>query len=116
MRTAAQVHKQYRNVCDVIIPNDLCSGCGVCAGICPANSLKMEWNRYGQYVPAEDAGECVECGLCLKSCPFWNQEDNETTLAEREFKHQKGIQFNPVTGFFLGLFAGYRRNGRLVVL
>lgn len=100
---------QYRNVCDLIVPNDLCVGCGVCAGICPKNALKIEWNNYGEYAPVEKKNECVGCGLCLPVCPFWNQEENETTLGRREFGHQDGIQHNPVTGYYLDLFAGYSK-------
>ena len=102
---------QYRNVCEVIVPNDLCCGCGICAGICPNDALKIEWNKYGEYAPVEQTGKCVECGLCFQVCPFWNQEENETTLAEREFKNQEGFQHDSVVGFFLDLFAGYSKVG-----
>lgn len=99
----------YRNVCDVIVPNDLCCGCGVCAGVCPVDALKIEWTKYGEYAPVEQPGKCTECGLCLPVCPFWNQEENETTLAEREFGHQDGIQRDSVVGLYLDLFAGYSK-------
>lgn len=105
----AVVSERYRNVCDVIVPNDLCCGCGVCAGVCPVDALKIEWNEYGEYVPLEQTGKCTECGLCLPVCPFWNQEENETTLAEREFRQQDGIQHDSITGLFLDLFAGYSK-------
>ncbi|MBC8264041.1 MAG: Coenzyme F420 hydrogenase/dehydrogenase, beta subunit C-terminal domain [Anaerolineales bacterium] len=99
----------YRNVCDVIVPNDLCCGCGVCAGVCPVHALKIEWNKYGEYAPVEQPGKCTECDLCLPVCPFWNQKEDETTLAGREFGHQDGIQHDAVVGLFLDLFAGYSK-------
>ena len=77
------VSNQYRNVCDVIVPSQLCVGCGICAGICLQGAINIEWNHYGEYTPVEQTGKCNECGLCLQVCPFWNQQENETTLAER---------------------------------
>jgi coenzyme F420-reducing hydrogenase beta subunit len=101
----------YRNVCDVIVPNDLCSGCGVCVGVCPVKALNIEWNKYGEYTPFEQKGKCIDCGLCLKVCPFWNQEENESTLAKREFGSQEGISQAEITGLYLNLFAGYSKVG-----
>jgi len=107
-RVGAETIK-YRNVCDVIVPGNLCVGCGICAGICPESALQIVWNNYGEYVPVEQAGRCTECGLCLNVCPFWNQQINEIDLAKAEFENITGIKHNPVTGFYLDLYAGYSK-------
>ncbi len=33
------------NVIRIIVKNDYCIGCGVCAGICPSNNLHMDWSE-----------------------------------------------------------------------
>jgi len=48
---------------------DLCTGCGTCAGLCPQNIIKMEIDqKKGIYVPIIK-GECNECMTCIKACP-----------------------------------------------
>lgn len=48
-----------------------CSGCGICAGICPSNALIMKLNAKGFYRPNLDLN-CSNCGLCNTICPFEN--------------------------------------------
>lgn len=45
----------------------------------------------------------------MKVCPFWNQNENETTLARREFGALKDMKYDLVTGFYLDLFSGYSK-------
>jgi coenzyme F420 hydrogenase subunit beta len=108
-RSAEPMH--YRNICDIIVPSDMCIGCGLCVGVCPPtfNALKMEWNEYGEPIPVEVSGRCTDCGLCLPACPFWSQDDNETTLAQRAFGDLPGIQHHSVLGVYLDLFSGFSR-------
>ena len=47
----------------------LCTGCGVCAAICPKSCLKIELNKDGFYMPVCNEAACVGCGLCDKVCP-----------------------------------------------
>lgn len=49
--------------------NGLCTGCGMCAGICPAGAVRMEWDAFGDTVACIDDGSCTDCGLCLDACP-----------------------------------------------
>jgi coenzyme F420 hydrogenase subunit beta len=99
---------EHRDVCGVIAAAGMCSGCGVCAGICPGHNLSMAFNRYGEYAPVKGPRECpLQCDLCLRACPFWNQTDNEDTLARLAFAAQPGIQHRPETGYYLESFVGY---------
>ena len=48
----------------VIFESKNCSGCGLCAGICPVNCLKI-YNGFGKI----DEDKCIRCGLCYFVCP-----------------------------------------------
>jgi len=108
--------KSIRNVCSVITTNGYCIGCGICAGICPAQVLKMQFNNLGEYQPIESTFGCLpKCNLCLSSCPFWNQEDNENTLSKIAFSNQIGINYSAVTGYYLDSYIGFSKyNGHRV--
>ncbi|MFX1502193.1 MAG: Coenzyme F420 hydrogenase/dehydrogenase, beta subunit C-terminal domain [Promethearchaeota archaeon] len=48
----------------VIFDSKNCSGCGLCAGICPVNCLHL-YNGFGKI----DEDKCIRCGLCYFVCP-----------------------------------------------
>ena len=48
----------------VIFESKNCSGCGLCAGICPVNCLHI-YNGFGKI----DEDKCISCGLCYFICP-----------------------------------------------
>ncbi len=48
----------------VIFNSKICSGCGLCAGICPVNCLHI-YNGFGKI----DEDKCIHCGLCYFICP-----------------------------------------------
>jgi coenzyme F420 hydrogenase subunit beta len=53
-----------------VVRRQLCTGCGVCAGICPHDAVGMVISRkQGQYIPRIDQRKCRRCGLCLDACP-----------------------------------------------
>ena len=48
----------------MIFDSKVCSGCGLCAGICPVNCLHI-YNGFGKI----DEDKCIRCGLCYFVCP-----------------------------------------------
>lgn len=52
-----------------MINNNLCSGCGACAAICPKDAITMGKNHDGFYVPLVDYQKCIHCALCNTVCP-----------------------------------------------
>jgi len=57
-----------------IIKNNICAGCGTCAGICPNNAIEMKINEKGFFIPFINKKKCTQCGLCSKVCPQINRE------------------------------------------
>ncbi|QYZ79906.1 4Fe-4S ferredoxin [Methanofollis formosanus] len=95
-----------------VVEHDLCIGCGLCAALCPAGTLAMQWNRYGEYSPIEVSPCTTECGLCLKTCPFADHEENEDTIGRELYGGVPGIQHRSETGYYLATYVGYSERHR----
>lgn len=52
-----------------ICPESNCTGCGVCAYICPQKCINMQENEIGLIYPRVDEECCVRCGACTRVCP-----------------------------------------------
>ena len=51
-----------------------CSGCGVCAAVCPKGAIQLAIDETGFYTAQMDESHCVSCGLCVKLCSRFRQE------------------------------------------
>lgn len=80
----------------------LCNSCGVCVGICPKNSIKLEKNTAGQYVPVINENSCIHCGLCSKLCQ--GQKVDFLEMAEISHLEWNG---NLLTGQLLSAYTAF---------
>lgn len=100
--------KKFNNVCSDVVAHDLCVGCGLCAGVCPKNTLEMRFNEFGEYLACDVEGNCSDnCDICLRVCPFSDQVENEDTLAEKIFADIPRIKRRTETGYYLSSLVGY---------
>ena len=51
-----------------------CTGCKMCADICPQHAIRFETDEKGFWYPKTDVSKCNQCGLCIRSCPSLNPE------------------------------------------
>ncbi|WP_440949203.1 Coenzyme F420 hydrogenase/dehydrogenase, beta subunit C-terminal domain [Methanosphaerula subterraneus] len=100
------------SVITTVVENELCIGCGLCAALCPAGELAMQWNRYGEYNPIEVTPCTTACGLCLKVCPFADTGENEDTIGKELYGGVPGISHRPETGYHLATYVGYSERHR----
>ena len=54
----------------IIVDGDLCTRCGICTTICPANIVESVDEKKLPKVSDEKAGLCFSCGHCEAFCPL----------------------------------------------
>lgn len=53
------------------IKTDLCTKCGRCIEVCPAQPKALSWKESGKTVPpVYDYARCIRCYCCQELCPF----------------------------------------------
>ncbi len=59
-----------------IIEKSRCCGCNACGDVCPKRAISFKTDLEGFWYPEIDQSLCIDCGLCLKTCPVLTKADN----------------------------------------
>lgn len=94
---------------DLIVKNNLCTGCGVCISEDQSHQATMVWNKEGFLIPL--LGENSTQDEMIKVCPFAIQQKDEDELGEL-FLKQPETQYHDKIGYYYGLYAGYSQQFR----
>lgn len=94
---------------ELILENNLCTGCGVCISEDQSNQAKMVWNHEGFLIPS--LGQKSTQEEMVKVCPFAILQKNEDELGELFIK-QISTDYHDKIGYYRGLYAGYSNQFR----
>lgn len=95
---------------NVLSIGDLCTGCGACAESCSKGCIKIAPNVEGFYYPSIDESSCIDCGLCVHTCPVISLQDNPPAEMSEFFAYHtldEKIRENSTSGGAFSLFAEY---------
>ena len=57
-----------------------CAGCTACQHACPQNCIMMDEDLEGFLYPIVDENQCIECGACVKTCPWLKEYPKKSEL------------------------------------
>lgn len=94
-----------------VVERGYCIGCGVCVAICPSQTLDMQFNTFGEYIPVvRDGASCSpNCQACLAVCPFSDGSPNEDDLGRELFAQTAEMKHVSPAGYYLDSLAGFSR-------
>lgn len=93
-----------------------CCGCSACKNVCPKQCITMRSDKFGFKYPYVDSAFCVNCGLCIRVCPFINENNSDTpieTLAAIN-KNENDRTNSSSGGVFIKLAEGILAKGGVV--
>ena len=59
-------HHYLKNVTTLTLDENKCTGCGLCADVCPHRVIDIENGK--ARIAHKD--RCMECGACMQNCAF----------------------------------------------
>jgi len=90
--------------------NDLCTGCGACASICPKTCIEMTTDQDGFYYPQINFNECIACHLCDSVCHVQDTSDMIPIDRDDFYVYRtkdEDVRFQSTSGGAFTLFANF---------
>lgn len=91
------------------IKKNSCTGCGLCAEICPSHCISMVEDEEGFRFPKIDSLSCIGCSKCFNMCPTTSIADKLYGEDERKYFcgtiSDKSILINSSSGGVFGILA-----------
>ena len=78
---------------------DKCCGCYSCMDVCAQKCITMQIDNEGFWYPNVNITQCIDCGICEKSCPMLDvKRSNEVPLAYAAINKDEKIRLNSSSG------------------
>jgi coenzyme F420 hydrogenase subunit beta len=91
--------RKLQNISEAV-NEDMCTGCGFCAGLCPRHAIKMVWKN-DFLVPQTVANDCTNCGVCVDVCPSKNSDAVQGAESPGDT-----VLYDPLLGGYLKAYVG----------
>jgi coenzyme F420 hydrogenase subunit beta len=89
--------------------NDLCTGCGTCASLCPSKAIVIEIDKENHiYKPKINYDLCKNCGICNSVCP--GKKIDYIELNDKIFGKQPSDFF---LGNYINCYIGYCKDEQI---
>lgn len=100
-------------ICD----KSLCTGCSVCADVCPQQCIEMKYDSKGFLHSFVDDDKCVNCKKCVSVCPVNNPNNkSKVTKAYKVRRNDPENAINSTSGGVAAVLSEYIvENGGFVV-
>ena len=89
----------------VLVDHSLCSGCGACASVCPADAISISLDDKGFLKANVNSEKCVNCGKCVSVCPFNKSDESVKAMNDCDLFSYKDYDKNVLNVSSSGGFA-----------
>ena len=93
------------NICE----HDSCTACSACQSICHKHAITMITDDDGFQYPYINEDSCVECGLCIKTCPANKELDVTSSYPQQPYLawiNDEEVRLDSSSG---GIFTAHRK-------